>query len=107
PAFLSHPAAATAATALPCTALFRSVNLMDSEEGAGYTFTMYGAADEIVPLLVKGDLDAAAIPANLAATLYQKTEGAVEVGRDGRDRKSTRPNSSHVSISYAVFCLKK
>ncbi len=55
------------------------VNLMDSEEGAGYTFTMYGAADEIVPLLVKGELDAAAIPANLAATLYQKTEGQVEV----------------------------
>src|SRR5699024_12827988 len=25
----------------------------------------------------------------------------------GRDRKSTRLNSSHVSISYAVFCLKK
>src|SRR5437868_7972992 len=24
-----------------------------------------------------------------------------------RDRKSTRLNSSHVSISYAVFCLKK
>lgn len=55
------------------------VNLMNSEEGADYTFTMYGAADEIVPLLVKGELDAAAIPANLAATLYQKTEGQVEV----------------------------
>src|SRR5699024_12577753 len=27
--------------------------------------------------------------------------------RDHRDRKSTRLNSSHVSISYAVFCLKK
>src|SRR5438067_9774392 len=27
--------------------------------------------------------------------------------RDVRDRKSTRLNSSHVSISYAVFCLKK
>src|SRR6266581_7028555 len=27
--------------------------------------------------------------------------------RDGRDRKSTRLNSSHPSISYAVFCLKK
>src|SRR5207249_11547800 len=27
--------------------------------------------------------------------------------RPGRDRKSTRLNSSHVSISYAVFCLKK
>src|SRR5204863_9534018 len=33
------------------------------------------------------------------------------VGRDNleafRDRKSTRLNSSHVEISYAVFCLKK
>src|SRR5699024_12693981 len=27
--------------------------------------------------------------------------------RPGQDRKSTRLNSSHVSISYAVFCLKK
>src|SRR5690349_23895139 len=26
---------------------------------------------------------------------------------DDRDRKSTRLNSSHVEISYAVFCLKK
>src|SRR5690349_22577812 len=29
------------------------------------------------------------------------------VRRDGQDRKSTRLNSSHVEISYAVFCLKK
>src|SRR5438874_13351101 len=28
-------------------------------------------------------------------------------GRSNRDRKSTRLNSSHVEISYAVFCLKK
>src|SRR5437868_9087854 len=28
-------------------------------------------------------------------------------GRTSLDRKSTRLNSSHVSISYAVFCLKK
>src|SRR5690625_5705841 len=28
-------------------------------------------------------------------------------GEDVRDRKSTRLNSSHVAISYAVFCLKK
>src|SRR5690606_41150135 len=28
-------------------------------------------------------------------------------GDDGEDRKSTRLNSSHVKISYAVFCLKK
>src|SRR5438874_5298824 len=29
------------------------------------------------------------------------------LGRRRRDRKSTRLNSSHVEISYAVFCLKK
>src|SRR3712207_8183573 len=40
-------------------------------------------------------------------------EGRVEIGRaDGHglgslDRKSTRLNSSHANISYAVFCLKK
>src|SRR3712207_9135007 len=28
-------------------------------------------------------------------------------GRERRDRKSTRLNSSHANISYAVFCLKK
>src|SRR2546426_6668698 len=28
-------------------------------------------------------------------------------GRSGGDRKSTRLNSSHLVISYAVFCLKK
>src|SRR3712207_7800746 len=27
--------------------------------------------------------------------------------REGKDRKSTRLNSSHANISYAVFCLKK
>src|SRR3712207_7825395 len=39
--------------------------------------------------------------------------GAARLGGDrvadgeGRDRKSTRLNSSHANISYAVFCLKK
>src|SRR2546429_5847615 len=32
---------------------------------------------------------------------------AHEARRQGRDRKSTRLNSSHGYISYAVFCLKK
>src|SRR6266496_1829969 len=32
---------------------------------------------------------------------------ALLCGRRSRDRKSTRLNSSHVEISYAVFCLKK
>src|SRR5699024_11408041 len=40
------------------------------------------------------------------SALLEKT--AVEyAGKFNRDRKSTRLNSSHVSISYAVFCLKK
>lgn len=43
-----------------------------------YEFQMYTAADEIVPLLVKGDIDIAAIPANLAAVLFQKTEGKIK-----------------------------
>src|SRR5207253_8545988 len=30
-----------------------------------------------------------------------------QIGRSISDRKSTRLNSSHVAISYAVFCLKK
>src|SRR5439155_12935927 len=34
-----------------------------------------------------------------------QTEGQKRV--EARDRKSTRLNSSHVAISYAVFCLKK
>src|SRR2546429_6355403 len=35
------------------------------------------------------------------------TESADERGKLGQDRKSTRLNSSHGYISYAVFCLKK
>src|SRR3712207_8233917 len=34
-------------------------------------------------------------------------EPAEQEGQDGRDRKSTRLNSSHANSSYAVFCLKK
>src|SRR5256885_12429092 len=38
-----------------------------------------------------------------------RAQRAAEVGLDGadEDRKSTRLNSSHLVISYAVFCLKK
>src|SRR3989442_2113333 len=36
-----------------------------------------------------------------------KGEGVLFVWRSMIDRKSTRLNSSHVRISYAVFCLKK
>ena len=58
------------------------VNLLSMEEDGtasmDYDLQLYGAADEIVPLLMKGELDMAAIPANLAATLYQKTNGGIQ-----------------------------
>jgi len=58
------------------------VNLLSMESDGtasmDYDLQLYGAADEIVPLLMKGELDMAAIPANLAATLYQKTSGGIE-----------------------------
>src|SRR5690625_6399662 len=38
---------------------------------------------------------------------YGKTNGHVNYVKGAKDRKSTRLNSSHVAISYAVFCLKK
>src|SRR5690242_21333797 len=36
-----------------------------------------------------------------------KRAGTASAQPGGKDRKSTRLNSSHMSISYAVFCLKK
>ena len=47
--------------------------------GNTYEFTLAGSADEVTPALIKGDLDMACVPANLAAVLYGKTGGAVEV----------------------------
>lgn len=44
-----------------------------------YEFTLAGSADELAPQLIQGDLDVLCVPANLAATLYQKTEGEVQV----------------------------
>src|SRR5439155_25532376 len=40
-------------------------------------------------------------------TLSQMPEAPAASAKPQRDRKSTRLNSSHVAISYAVFCLKK
>ena len=46
-------------------------------EGNAYTFTLAGAADEVTPSLIKGELDMACVPANLASVLYNKTEGEI------------------------------
>jgi NitT/TauT family transport system substrate-binding protein len=44
-----------------------------------YTFTLAGAPDEISGKLISGELDMAAIPANLAAVLHNKTEGKIQL----------------------------
>src|SRR3712207_7762955 len=44
-------------------------------------------------------------PVNPSRTV--RSRRGAEPDHDRRDRKSTRLNSSHANISYAVFCLKK
>src|SRR5438034_5717216 len=51
-----------------------------------------------------GQLEAAQAEGDLRAL---RARGRPAVRIDGLDRKSTRLNSSHTVISYAVFCLKK
>ena len=59
------------------------VGLMDAQDqGAAandYSFTLAAAPDDIVGLVTTGAVDIAAVPANLASVLYQKTEGAVNM----------------------------
>lgn len=53
------------------------VKMMDGAET--YDFTIAAAVDEITPKLVKGEIDIAAVPANLASVLYNNTQGKVQV----------------------------
>ncbi len=57
------------------------VKVMDDakkgEAKNNYDFTVAGTADEITPLLLKGELDLAAVPANLASVLYNRSEGEI------------------------------
>src|SRR3712207_8914271 len=87
-------------TLFPYTTLFRSGATDDILRGSVYRYT--------------DDGDVPARPAHLAhvrdARLVRLPPGGAGA-RDRvparRDRKSTRLNSSHANISYAVFCLKK
>jgi NitT/TauT family transport system substrate-binding protein len=59
------------------------VSLMNKAENKetldNYEFTMAAAATEVNPKLIQGELDMAAIPANVAAILYNNTKGGVKV----------------------------
>ena len=54
------------------------VKLME-DGGEAYAFTIASAVDEITPMLLRGTADIAAVPANLAAVLYNNTNGGVRV----------------------------
>jgi len=51
----------------------------DGKSANKYTFSISGTADEVTPKLINGELDMAAIPANLASVLYNNSEGAVQI----------------------------
>lgn len=56
--------------------------MKDNEDGLAdnnYNFQVYGEATEISTGLVKGELDVACVPCNLASVLYNKTEGGIVV----------------------------
>ncbi|MBR6954142.1 MAG: ABC transporter substrate-binding protein [Clostridia bacterium] len=52
---------------------------MMEDNNDSYDFTIAAAIDEVTPLIAQGKTDIAAVPANLAAVLYQKLNGEVQV----------------------------
>src|SRR5207249_11558259 len=92
-------------TLFPYTTLFRSLPRDRAPEGQEPA--AYGAGDRHLQPAVHvarellRDRDH---PGQRAAEVLRQPDLG---SRDARDRKSTRLNSSHVSTSYAVFCLKK
>lgn len=55
------------------------IGLSGVMEDPAYSFSLVGAPDEIVAAIASGSADIAACPTNLAATLYQKTKGNVQL----------------------------
>lgn len=60
------------------------VKLMDDNDNGNtatnhYNFTLAAAPDEVTPSIIQGNVDIAAVPANLASVLFNKTEGKVQV----------------------------
>src|SRR3712207_8271356 len=88
-------------TLFPYTTLFRSVR--------GYTNEGRRWLEEALSLSAKGAEPLRARALNGAGHLAwsQGDLDRAQALREQRDRKSTRLNSSHANISYAVFCLKK
>src|SRR3712207_7174976 len=86
-------------TLFPYTTLFRSAM---AEGTVLMSVTSAAAADRQGPA---AELSAGPDPVGKAGA--RRDTALALVGDSARDRKSTRLNSSHANISYAVFCLKK
>lgn len=54
------------------------VKVMNDNDGT-YNITLAGAPDEVTAAVINGDANIAAVPTNLAATLYNKTQGKVQL----------------------------
>ena len=61
------------------TAMGLAKMMRDHENDDAYAFTIAASADAVTPALLKGETDMACIPANLAAVLYNKTGGEIQV----------------------------
>src|SRR3712207_7031578 len=91
-------------TLFPYTTLFRSVtpHLLEQQLAGEDLARLAGQRDQQVELQ-GGQRDRDAVPGDLACRDVDLHVADAQV----LDRKSTRLNSSHANISYAVFCLKK
>src|SRR3712207_8866247 len=87
-------------TLFPYTTLFRSPRRAAAVAGAAAAAHAHAGAGAIGE---RGGARAQQLPQRAAAAGYV----AAARGQARADRKSTRLNSSHANISYAVFCLKK
>src|SRR3712207_7933147 len=83
-------------TLFPYTTLFRSEALRFASEIMSELQTPERARVEIAN-------EEGSVLCRIAITMVEPADHL----RDHQDRKSTRLNSSHANISYAVFCLKK
>src|SRR3712207_7391969 len=91
-------------TLFPYTTLFRSIQGLPHELPVMQTYDRIQAAfpGGPQPALVVVRADDVTAPAVQQGIAAMRREAIAT-----RDRKSTRLNSSHANISYAVFCLKK
>ena len=74
-----HVASLKGPTTIGLVEFINRADLPGTEGGPSntYTFTMAAAADEILPKLIKGEVDIALIPANAASVVYNKTKGGI------------------------------